>query len=133
VLFRSMLSLPPGIPADLSSTLVAVYASYDDWTAYRPLYFVAAAGVGSVVTYQILNIPPGMYYLDAWKDNDNDGVWSFGDFYGLYGAVSWPTVTPWPFPLAADETRVMNLTMTGVGEPTPSGLKTWGQVKALFR
>ncbi len=54
---------------------------------------------------------PGNYYLDVWKDNDNDNVWSVGDFVGWYGsgALSAPALTE--FQITEGQTVTINVSM----------------------
>jgi len=78
-------SFPAGSSGDLSNAKVSIYTSYDNWNNNNPLQYIAASGSGSNVSFELTNVTPGIYYLDVWKDNDNSGGWSFGDFVGWYG------------------------------------------------
>ena len=69
---------------------VAYYQNYEDWAADAPVAFVATTGSGSTVTFALTPVPPGTYYLDIWKDNDNDTVIDPGDFFGWYGSGAYP-------------------------------------------
>ena len=79
-------SFPAGTSGDLSNAKVSIYTSLDNWLNNQPLKFGAVAGSGSSVTFTLPEINPGNYYLDIWKDNDNDAMWSLGDFVGWYGS-----------------------------------------------
>ena len=127
------LKLAPGMPGDLANTLVMLYASYDDWNSFRPLTMVASSGSGSTVVYTINNIPAGVYYLDAWKDNDANGVWSEGDYLGVYGIFAWPVVTPQPLFVVEGQTTVANVAMYLPGAPVPVQRESWGRIKAAYR
>jgi hypothetical protein len=96
-------ALSPGMSGDLGNSRVAVYSSYDDWNNDRVMRQQAAQGVGAQISFTITNLPPGTYYLDVWKDVDNDGAFDFGDFYGVHGTIQWPTVTPAPIPVVAGQ------------------------------
>lgn len=86
------LTLPAGVSGDLNNTRVAIYASYDDWNYDRTLKYVAASGSGASASYTISDVTPGNYYLDAWKDVDNSGGYTTGDFWGCYGTTQWRQV-----------------------------------------
>jgi len=104
------ISLQAGVQGDLNNARVAIYASYDDWANDRVLKFVAASGTGSSATYSITDVTPGTYYLDAWKDVDNDGTWSTNDLIGVYGTTQWPSPTLSPFSVSAGQTATINVT-----------------------
>ncbi|MBK6365197.1 MAG: hypothetical protein IPF52_17675 [Saprospiraceae bacterium] len=65
-----------------------MYTTRDNWVNNNPIKFGAVNGVGAVVTFSLTNINPGNYYVDVWKDNDNNGFWSAGDFVGIYGNLN---------------------------------------------
>lgn len=77
---------PAGVSGDLSNAKVSIYTTWDNWNANQPIKFVAAIGSGAAVTFTMDNVLPGNYYLDVWKDIDNNAVWSSGDFVGWYGS-----------------------------------------------
>jgi len=79
-------SFPAGTSGDLSNSKVSIYTSWDNWNANQPIKFAAVTGSGASVTFTIPNVNPGNYYLDVWKDADNDGSWSSGDYVGWYGS-----------------------------------------------
>lgn len=74
-----------GTAGDLSNAKVSLYTSLDNWNNNSPIKFGAVTGSGASVTFR-LSANPGNYYLDIWKDNDNNGFWSAGDFIGWYGS-----------------------------------------------
>lgn len=78
-------NFPAGTSGDLSNAKVSIYTSWDNWNANTPIKFGAVTGAGASVSFTISNINPGNYYLDVWKDNDNNAQWSFGDYVGWYG------------------------------------------------
>ncbi|MBK8081418.1 MAG: PKD domain-containing protein [Saprospiraceae bacterium] len=77
-----------GTAGDLSNAKVSMYTTRDNWVNNNPIKFGAVNGVGAVVTFSLTNINPGNYYVDVWKDNDNNGFWSAGDFVGIYGNLN---------------------------------------------
>jgi uncharacterized protein (DUF2141 family) len=79
-------SFPAGTSGDLSNSKVSIYTSYENWLANQPIEFGSVTGSGASVSFTLANINPGNYYLDVWKDNDNDAGWSTGDFLGWYGS-----------------------------------------------
>jgi hypothetical protein len=83
-------TLQVGMSGDLSNARVAYYQNYEDWAADAPVAFVGATGSGASVTFSLINVPPGTYYLDFWKDMDNDTVIDAGDFFGWYGSGAYP-------------------------------------------
>ncbi len=74
-----------GTAGDLSNSKVSLYTTLENWNNNSPIKFGAVTGTGASVTYR-LAANPGNYYLDIWKDNDNNGFWSAGDFVGWYGS-----------------------------------------------
>lgn len=104
-------SFPAGVNADLNNALVALYTNIANWNAYSPIKFVAITGSGANVSYTITDVNPGNYYLDVWKDNDNDNAWSAGDFVGWYGsgALGAPVLTE--FQISAGQTVNINVSM----------------------
>jgi len=74
-----------GTAGDLNNSKVSLYTSLDNWNNNSPIKFGAVTGSGASATYR-LSANPGNYYLDIWKDNDNNGFWSNDDFIGWYGS-----------------------------------------------
>jgi hypothetical protein len=99
-----IVTLAPGMSGDLGNSRVAVYSSYDDWNHDRVMRQQAVQGSGASISFVITNLPGGTYYLDVWKDIDNDGLFDFGDFYGVNGTIQWPTVTPAPIAVVVGQT-----------------------------
>jgi hypothetical protein len=84
-------SLPPLFIGDLQNTRVALFISVDDWNLDRTFAFTACDGSGY---YTMTNVVPGVFYMDAWKDNDNDSLWgSPGDYVWVNGSEVWPNPT----------------------------------------
>ncbi len=108
-------SFPAGTSGDLQNAKVSIYTSYDNWNNNNPLMFVAATGSGSNVSFTITDIPPGLYYLDVWKDNDNSSSWSTGDFVGWYGAggLGAPSLTE--ISLTEGQTKDVEISMMTIG------------------
>ncbi|MBK8623708.1 MAG: DUF2141 domain-containing protein [Saprospiraceae bacterium] len=100
--------LTTGVIGDLSNARVAVYKSIDDWFDNKPVKFTVVSGSGSSVTYSLNDLAPGTYYMDLWKDNDNDGDWSAGDFIGLHSDNNGML----PITLSTGQTININLLVT---------------------
>lgn len=77
---------PAGTSGDLSNAKVSLYTSYANWNANQPVKFGAVTGTGATVSFTVVGVNPGNYYLDVWKDVDNSGTWTSGDFVGWYGS-----------------------------------------------
>lgn len=97
-------SFPAGTTGDLSNSKVSIYTSYDNWAANQPIKFGAVTGSGASVSFTLTNVNPGNYYLDVWKDRDNDGFWTVGDFIGWYGSGGLGSPTLTEFQIAEGET-----------------------------
>ncbi|NNG26434.1 MAG: hypothetical protein HKM87_02835 [Ignavibacteriaceae bacterium] len=84
-------SLPYGVIGDIQNTRVALYISPEDWNLDITYAFTACDASGNYTMGQLV---PGMFYMDAWKDNDNDGEWgSTGDYVWVYGSGVYPNYT----------------------------------------
>jgi hypothetical protein len=84
-------SLPPGVSGSIGNTRVALYTSLDNWNLDVTFAFTACDGSGN---YTMSGLVPGNYFMDAWKDNDNDGFWgSSGDYIWIWGSGSYPNYT----------------------------------------
>ena len=79
-------SFPAGVSGDLSNAKVSIYTTLDNWNFNQPIKFTAAIGSGASITFTMTDVLPGNYYLDVWKDIDNNAFWSSGDFVGWYGS-----------------------------------------------
>ncbi|MFZ4545338.1 MAG: Ig-like domain-containing protein [Saprospiraceae bacterium] len=77
---------PAGVSGDLSNAKVSIYTSRDNWVNNQPIKFGSVTGNGANVSFTLTNVNPGNYYLDVWKDIDNSGTWTFGDYVGWYGS-----------------------------------------------
>jgi len=77
---------PAGTSGDLSNSKVSIYTSYENWVNNQPIKFGAVTGAGASVSFTLTNVNPGNYYLDVWKDIDNNGFWSVTDYVGWYGS-----------------------------------------------
>lgn len=79
-------SFPAGTSGDLSNAKISLYTTWDNWVSNQPIKFGAVTGSGATVSFTLTGVNPGNYYLDVWKDLDNDGNWSLGDYVGWYGS-----------------------------------------------
>lgn len=101
--------LPVGAAGDASNARAAIYQSASDWAADRVLKSVAVSGSGAAVSFLFTNLPAGTYYLDAWKDNDNDGLFDPGDLWGVYGSGAYPNYLVTPIIVNQNQTTVVDL------------------------
>ncbi len=104
-------SFPAGSSGDLSNSKVSLYTSYDNWVNNQPIKFGVVTGSGASVSFTMLDVIPGNYYLDVWKDNDNDGFWTIGDFIGWYGSGGLGSPNLTEFQIAEGETFSCNVSM----------------------
>jgi hypothetical protein len=74
-----------GTSGDLSNARASIYTTLQNWIDNVPIKFVAVSGAGATVNFTIPNVNPGNYYLDVWKDVDNNSFWSVDDYVGAYG------------------------------------------------
>lgn len=106
---QGTVSIPVGIPGTPDNTRVALYADFADWQADRTLRIVAAGAGGS---YAFTNMTPGTYYIDAWKDNNTNGLFDSGDFFGVFGTGNTiNTAVVSPFDVAMGQTATINVAM----------------------
>ena len=104
-------NFPAGTAGDLSNAKVSLYLTYDDWVNNSPVLFTTVVGSGANVTYEFKDLNAGNYYLDVWKDNDFNGVWSVGDFVGWYGSGGLGSPSLTPLQVSAGNTFTANVTM----------------------
>lgn len=84
-------SLPAGVNGSIQNTRVALYTSLNNWNFDITFAFTACDANGG---YTMSGLVPGNYFMDAWKDLDNDQVWgSSGDYVWIYGSGSYPNYT----------------------------------------
>ncbi|GAB4331331.1 MAG: hypothetical protein Kow00127_23270 [Bacteroidales bacterium] len=95
---------PAGTSGDLANSKVSIYTSWDNWLNNQPIKFGAVAGSGASVSFTLSDVNPGNYYLDVWKDIDNDGFWSVGDYVGWYGSGGLGSPDLTEFQIAEGET-----------------------------
>lgn len=99
-------SLPTGVVGSSEDTQVALYLSIEDWLYDRIFVFTTCDENGN---YTLNNVTPGVYYMDAWKDNDNNGIWgTSGDYIWLHGTGIYPTYTLEPFQVAFGSNITIN-------------------------
>jgi hypothetical protein len=97
-------SLPAGVAGSIQNTRVALYISVDDWNFDRTFKFTACDGGG---IYTMADVVPGVFYMDAWKDNDNNSQWgSSGDYVWINGSGAFPNYTLAPIQFPAGTTTV---------------------------
>ena len=104
-------TLPAGAPGSVNNARVALYNSFDDWLNDRFVFQTAISGT----SYTLENLVPGTYYMDAWKDQNNNAVIDAGDLFGVYGNFSASGTTLTPIPVAAGQTANVSFTITTLG------------------
>lgn len=104
-------SFIPGVSGDLSNAKVSLYTSVTEWQNNIPVKSVAVTGSGANVTFSMTGVLAGTYYLDVWKDVDNNAGWSAGDFVGWYGSGSLGSITLSPFQISDGGTFSANIQM----------------------
>jgi len=77
-----IIALPAAASGDIERTRVTLYESLDEFRNDVETFSATADEDGN---YVFDNINPGSYFLAAFKDNDNSGDLSSGDFYGYLG------------------------------------------------
>ncbi len=89
-------SLPAGAGGNLGNARAALYRSVEEWRHNLPVAFVRVTGEGAQVSFAFVDLLPGTYYLDVWKDTDNSTAWTPGDFAGWFGngSLGSPELTP---------------------------------------
>lgn len=90
------ITAPAGVQVDLRNMLVRLYDDFGSYQADAPFTFVTAQGSEYTVNFTFNSIPPGTYYLDAWKDMDADTNYSVGDVWSVYATGAWPNQTVAP-------------------------------------
>jgi len=102
---------PAGVSGDLSNAKVSIYTDWDNWYYNQPIKFTGAQGSGASVTFSMSNVLPGNYYMDVWKDCDNDGNWTSGDFVGWYGGGGYGSPDLTEFQITQGETKNFSIQM----------------------
>jgi len=102
---------PAGVSGDLSNSKVSIYTTLDNWNWNQPIKFVGAIGSGASVTFSMVDVLPGNYYLDVWKDIDNGASWSSGDFVGWYGSGGLGSPALTEFQIIQGETKNFSVQM----------------------
>ena len=104
-------SFPAGTSGDLSNSKVSLYTSLQNWANYSPIKFGSVSGSGASVTFELRDILPGNYYLDVWKDIDNDSWWSNGDYVGWYGSGGLGSPSLTEFQISDGQTLSVDVSM----------------------
>jgi hypothetical protein len=87
------ITAPGGINVDLRNMLVRLYSDRDSYNRDAPSLIVTAQGNEFSVSFSFNDLPPGTYYLDAWKDMDASGTYTNGDVWSVYATGAWPNQT----------------------------------------
>jgi uncharacterized protein (TIGR02145 family) len=118
-------SFPAGTGGDLGNAKVSIYNTIESWENESPAAFGVVTGSGASVTFTLPVAVPGIYFFDVWKDNDNNGFFSSGDYYGWQGPGNYNDGTqPAQFSIGQGQTlnfTVNMITILGVEEQYPDG------------
>ncbi|KPK73881.1 hypothetical protein AMJ87_00080 [candidate division WOR_3 bacterium SM23_60] len=85
--------------------------SLANWQSDNTFQSVLATGSGGTASYTMSDVPPGAYYLDAWKDVNANLRFDSGDFLGVYDTAQSPSSNPIEFFLSAGEALTIDVTM----------------------
>jgi len=77
-------TVQPGSPADPTNARAAVYTSLADFNNDAWAKQAAVQRNGTAWSFTIPDLNAGNYYVDVWRDNNNNGVIDAGDIYGYY-------------------------------------------------
>jgi hypothetical protein len=83
--------------ADLVGARLALYTSEAAWRNNNPWYSeLVPASSPLVFNFTLVPIPPGVYYLDIWKELNGNGLRDDSDLVGFYGTgtLDDPELTP---------------------------------------
>lgn len=106
---------PAGTSGDLSNAKVSIYTTLETWNLNQPIKYGAVTGSGASVSFTLAGVNPGNYYLDIWKDIDNSGTWSIGDYVGWYGSGGLGSPILTEFQIAQGETLNCTVNMYIIG------------------
>lgn len=104
-------SFPAGVSGDLSNAKVSIYTTWENWNFNQPIKFTGAQGSGASVSFNMTEVLPGNYYMDIWKDIDNSGTWTSGDFVGWYGSGGLGSPNLTEFQVISGQTFNVNISM----------------------
>lgn len=105
-------TFPTEIQGDLTNARIGLYSSLSEWTSRQPLRSETTSGGSfSIINFTLDDLTPGKYFLDVWKDNDNNAIWSTGDFAGWYGNGSPGNPQLQSFEVSRGNTTRVNLQM----------------------
>jgi hypothetical protein len=102
--------LADNISGNLLYSKVSIYTDYGSWMHNLPANSITVGDEGSKVVFNMVGILPGNYILDVWKDVDNNGKWSYGDYVGWYGSGSLANPSFGPIQIANGQTIVCDVT-----------------------
>jgi len=104
-----------GTKQDLVGTRVGIYNSLTNWNQ-NPVFSSIVTESGTAVHYYLPLVSPGNYYLDAWKDNDEDGEISAGDYFGAIGIGTYPDIVMTQFVLPGGVDTTIDIELNEVPE-----------------
>lgn len=87
--------LATGVPGTLIGARLSLFEDLDDFERRRELLKIVIPETSpAVFNFTLVPLQPGDYYLDVWKDLDEDGEPAPDDLYGIYGSGRPPNPAP---------------------------------------
>jgi hypothetical protein len=80
-----------GQTGNLQGARIAFYGDLASWSADQPIRAIFVAEDGESITFRFVDVSVGTYYLDVWKDTNDDGVANTGDLLGWFGTDVYPS------------------------------------------
>jgi uncharacterized protein (DUF2141 family) len=80
-----------GQVGNLLGTRIAFYEDLEGWSSDQPLRVLFVEEDGESITFNFVDVLVGTYYLDVWKDANDDGVVNTGDLLGWFGTDVYPS------------------------------------------
>jgi len=101
-----------GVSGNLSNTPGYLYASIEDAEDFNPYKTFNLEKAGNIASFTITDVDPGTYYLEIFKDQNNNQTINDGDYYGIYGTVvAHGQVNPMAINISEDQTFMCDVTV----------------------
>lgn len=81
--------------SSLAGTFISLFIDIDDWQ--KPNNNKLSDHITNAFSdgfYFFKTVSPGSYILSAWRDNNNDKIINYGDFWGAHGTGTYPDIQP---------------------------------------
>ena len=103
------IQVPENIVGNMFESKVSIYKDYESWMENIPFQRIDVGDDGSKIVYNMVGVAPGNYYIDVWKDSDNNGKWSYGDLVGWKGSGSLNTPVLEMITVVDGQTTICNI------------------------